>query len=209
MNNRIHAWQNWGGGSEFFGVGRRIPDYWRAAVLFVFLIIMSICFPFTQEKKALKEEKMKQEEKYTWAIVDGVKEKVISCSLFSCYFLLILIQLLWPVIDHYVLQAEKCCTIFSWLSLYSWYFLWIWFYLWPYYYNSFCWICGIVRNDISFFSKIFLNSVQKMVVSKGVMHRWICTLFLLLNCVTIFYWIFRCIFISQVVDFKFTHELKF
>ncbi|KEH16475.1 putative DNA topoisomerase [Medicago truncatula] len=30
----------------------------------------------TEEKKALKEEKMKQEEKYTWAIVDGVKEKV-------------------------------------------------------------------------------------------------------------------------------------
>jgi len=31
---------------------------------------------FYQEKKALKEEKMKQEEKYMWAIVDGVKEKV-------------------------------------------------------------------------------------------------------------------------------------
>ncbi|CAL5207979.1 unnamed protein product [Lathyrus oleraceus] len=30
----------------------------------------------TEEKKALKEEKMKQEEKYMWAIVDGVKEKV-------------------------------------------------------------------------------------------------------------------------------------
>lgn len=30
----------------------------------------------TEEKKALKEEKAKQEEKYTWAIVDGVKEKV-------------------------------------------------------------------------------------------------------------------------------------
>ena len=29
-----------------------------------------------QEKKALKEEKLKQEEKYMWAIVDGVKEKV-------------------------------------------------------------------------------------------------------------------------------------
>nr|XP_043609444.1 DNA topoisomerase 1 alpha-like [Erigeron canadensis] len=29
-----------------------------------------------EEKKALKEEKMKLEEKYTWAIVDGVKEKV-------------------------------------------------------------------------------------------------------------------------------------
>jgi len=29
-----------------------------------------------QEKKALKEEKMKQEEKYMWAVVDGVKEKV-------------------------------------------------------------------------------------------------------------------------------------
>ncbi|KAK1363577.1 DNA topoisomerase I [Heracleum sosnowskyi] len=30
----------------------------------------------TDEKKARKEEKMKQEEKYMWAIVDGVKEKV-------------------------------------------------------------------------------------------------------------------------------------
>lgn len=29
-----------------------------------------------QEKKALKEEKLKQEEKYMWAVVDGVKEKV-------------------------------------------------------------------------------------------------------------------------------------
>ncbi|KAJ9672975.1 hypothetical protein PVL29_026302 [Vitis rotundifolia] len=30
----------------------------------------------TEEKKALKEEKLKLEEKYMWAIVDGVKEKV-------------------------------------------------------------------------------------------------------------------------------------
>ncbi|KAG2398171.1 DNA topoisomerase 1 beta [Vigna angularis] len=30
----------------------------------------------TEEKKILKEEKMKQEEKYMWAMVDGVKEKV-------------------------------------------------------------------------------------------------------------------------------------
>ncbi|GLT66609.1 hypothetical protein SLA2020_389660 [Shorea laevis] len=30
----------------------------------------------TQEKKTLKEEKLKQEDKYMWAIVDGVKEKV-------------------------------------------------------------------------------------------------------------------------------------
>ncbi|KAJ0443303.1 putative DNA topoisomerase [Helianthus annuus] len=30
----------------------------------------------TEEKKAIKEEKMKLEEKYMWAIVDGVKEKV-------------------------------------------------------------------------------------------------------------------------------------
>lgn len=30
----------------------------------------------TEEKKALKEEKLKQEEKYMWAVVDGVKEKV-------------------------------------------------------------------------------------------------------------------------------------
>ncbi|KAM7278602.1 hypothetical protein ACFE04_005736 [Oxalis oulophora] len=30
----------------------------------------------TDEKKALKEEKLEQEEKYMWAIVDGIKEKV-------------------------------------------------------------------------------------------------------------------------------------
>ncbi|KAI5063198.1 hypothetical protein GOP47_0021745 [Adiantum capillus-veneris] len=30
----------------------------------------------SQEKKAIKEEKAKQEEKYMWAVVDGVKEKV-------------------------------------------------------------------------------------------------------------------------------------
>ncbi|CAH8279750.1 unnamed protein product [Arabidopsis lyrata] len=30
----------------------------------------------TEEKKALKEEKLKQEEKYMWAVVDGVKEKI-------------------------------------------------------------------------------------------------------------------------------------
>lgn len=29
-----------------------------------------------QEKKAAREEKLKQEEKYMWAILDGVKEKV-------------------------------------------------------------------------------------------------------------------------------------
>lgn len=32
---------------------------------------------FVQEKKTLKEEKMKQEEKFMWAILDGVKEKVV------------------------------------------------------------------------------------------------------------------------------------
>ncbi|KAL6268909.1 hypothetical protein ACE6H2_025820 [Prunus campanulata] len=30
----------------------------------------------TEEKKALKEDKLKEEEKYMWAVVDGVKEKV-------------------------------------------------------------------------------------------------------------------------------------
>ena len=30
-----------------------------------------------QEKKALREEKLKQEEKYMWAVVDGVREKVL------------------------------------------------------------------------------------------------------------------------------------
>lgn len=33
---------------------------------------------FLQEKKEVKEEKLKLEEKYMWAIVDGVKEKVSS-----------------------------------------------------------------------------------------------------------------------------------
>ena len=37
-----------------------------------------------QEKKALKEDKSKQEEKYMWAVVDGIKEKVSSiCSSFK------------------------------------------------------------------------------------------------------------------------------
>ncbi|CAL2227200.1 unnamed protein product [Prunus armeniaca] len=36
-----------------------------------------------QDKKALQEEKLKQEEKYMWAIVDGVKEKVISSFLIA------------------------------------------------------------------------------------------------------------------------------
>lgn len=45
--------------------------------LFVYLFI-----PISgQEKKALKEEKLKQEEKYMWAIVDGVKEKVCFNSI--------------------------------------------------------------------------------------------------------------------------------
>ncbi|CAL9013176.1 unnamed protein product [Prunus brigantina] len=36
-----------------------------------------------EDKKALQEEKLKQEEKYMWAIVDGVKEKVISSFLIA------------------------------------------------------------------------------------------------------------------------------
>lgn len=39
-----------------------------------------------QEKKALKEEKLKQEEKYMWAVVDGVKEKVSSNMDLAIYF---------------------------------------------------------------------------------------------------------------------------
>jgi hypothetical protein len=38
--------------------------------------VLTLLSYFYQEKKALKEEKMKQVEKYMWAIVDGVKEKV-------------------------------------------------------------------------------------------------------------------------------------
>jgi hypothetical protein len=48
-------------------------------VAFIHLLCSSIdpLLPYVyQEKKALREEKMKQEEKYMWAIVDGVKEKV-------------------------------------------------------------------------------------------------------------------------------------
>lgn len=38
--------------------------------------LTSVFFFIGQEKKALKEDKLKQEEKYMWAILDGVKEKV-------------------------------------------------------------------------------------------------------------------------------------
>ncbi|KAK9089799.1 hypothetical protein Scep_028881 [Stephania cephalantha] len=34
----------------------------------------------TEEKKAVKEDKLKQEEKYMWAVVDGVKEKVLRVN---------------------------------------------------------------------------------------------------------------------------------
>lgn len=36
---------------------------------------------YLQEKKALREEKLKQEEKFMWAVVDGVKEKVTFYTL--------------------------------------------------------------------------------------------------------------------------------
>lgn len=61
-----------------------------SSIIFVF---NPICILFMQEKKALKEEKMKLEEKYMWAIVDGVKEKVYSSlslipvDFFITYFL--------------------------------------------------------------------------------------------------------------------------
>lgn len=38
--------------------------------------MLTTLFFLIQEKKALKEEKLNQEEKYMWAILDGVKEKV-------------------------------------------------------------------------------------------------------------------------------------
>ena len=38
-------------------------------------------------KKVLKEEKLKQEEKYMWAVVDGVKEKVIPSRRFYFYYI--------------------------------------------------------------------------------------------------------------------------
>lgn len=37
-----------------------------------------------QDKKSLEEEKLKQEQKYMWVVVDGVKEKVIFSIALSC-----------------------------------------------------------------------------------------------------------------------------
>lgn len=48
----------------------------NSCLILLFQVLTLLCLLFIQEKKALKEEKTKQEEKYTWAIVDGVKEKV-------------------------------------------------------------------------------------------------------------------------------------
>jgi hypothetical protein len=53
--------------------------FFKIDLSFIHLICLSVdplLSYFYQEKKALREEKMKQEEKYMWAIVDGVKEKV-------------------------------------------------------------------------------------------------------------------------------------
>jgi hypothetical protein len=38
-----------------------------------------------QEKKAIREEKLKLEEKFMWAVVDGVKEKVLFLCCVFCY----------------------------------------------------------------------------------------------------------------------------
>lgn len=43
------------------------------------VFFLNTALPILQEKKALREEKLQQEEKYMWAIVDGVKEKVWFC----------------------------------------------------------------------------------------------------------------------------------
>lgn len=50
--------------------------FWLVFVNFKYLNLRPLC---GQEKKALKEEKLKLEEKYMWAVVDGVKEKVTPC----------------------------------------------------------------------------------------------------------------------------------
>jgi hypothetical protein len=42
----------------------------------LFLSIDPLLSSIYQKKKGLREEKLKQEEKYMWAIIDGVKEKV-------------------------------------------------------------------------------------------------------------------------------------
>ncbi|KAF2610203.1 hypothetical protein F2Q70_00012951 [Brassica cretica] len=51
-----------------------------------FILISSVLFLCysNREKKSLEEEKLKQEEKYMWTIVGGVKEKVIFSIALSC-----------------------------------------------------------------------------------------------------------------------------
>jgi hypothetical protein len=46
----------------------------NAHLFFLLCVKRVICL---QEKKAVREEKLKHEEKYMWAVVDGVKEKVL------------------------------------------------------------------------------------------------------------------------------------
>ncbi|GER51382.1 topoisomerase I [Striga asiatica] len=57
---------------------KQMTMLWRIDLV---LVVSSFLWQFfkydmTTEKKALREEKQKQEDKYTWAIVDGMKEKV-------------------------------------------------------------------------------------------------------------------------------------
>lgn len=66
---------------------------------------------FVQEKKAVKEEKLKQEEKYMWAILDGVKEKVIFIYL-ACFLeessIEDILYLLWQPSLLTIVQCSQC-----------------------------------------------------------------------------------------------------
>jgi hypothetical protein len=57
--------------TEVFNTRNKYWTYCQADV------ILSV--NFLQEKKRAREEKLKAEDKYMWALVDGVKEKVDEC----------------------------------------------------------------------------------------------------------------------------------
>ena len=70
---------------EYVEIGlffRKVPIilfYDRRHMVFIGMTLLNLVLTIllrSQEKKILKEEKLKLEEKYMWAIVDGVKEKV-------------------------------------------------------------------------------------------------------------------------------------
>ncbi|KAJ8650817.1 hypothetical protein MRB53_003840 [Persea americana] len=52
----------------------------KCSVIATSHLVQPLTAIFIHEKKALKEDKLKQEEKYMWAVVDGVKEKLHGAS---------------------------------------------------------------------------------------------------------------------------------